>query len=361
MSLAHKHNCTCCNQAKPVSINRAFQFDPTRTLTVRNRFSTDLTKRFRALKGAIRTSIVTRDGFGLKNQPRLVTFAAGDIRPAGFNQFAFPRSQDKVSAFMQWLREQENIGILEISEGQQIGEAVETAWTNQYIQSAYQKGILRGRTELVKAGYDVKPISKEFGGINAVFNQPFHVDRVGLAYTRTFTGLKGITDEMDKQISSVLAQGLAEGRNPIELARQINKKVDAIGITRAKTLARTEVIRAHHQATIQEYKNAEVAGVSVKAEFKTAGDSRVCVICQGLEGRVFTLKEAEGIIPVHPNCRCVFLPLDVTGLNPQEVKQLIKETEREGRRQAAVIEERRNERIARERAQRRARQRRRAS
>jgi SPP1 gp7 family putative phage head morphogenesis protein len=73
-------------------------------------------------------------------------------------------------------------------------------------------------------------------------------------------------------------------------------------------LARTEIIRAHHIATIQEYRNWGVEGITVKGEWKTAGDDRVCSKCEQLEGKIFTLDEIEPMIPLHPLCRCIALP-----------------------------------------------------
>jgi hypothetical protein len=52
-----------------------------------------------------------------------------------------------------------------------------------------------------------------------------------------------------------------------------------------------------------------VVGVTVEAEWSTAGDDRVCGECQGLEGIEYTLDQIEGMIPVHPSCRCVALPV----------------------------------------------------
>ena len=77
---------------------------------------------------------------------------------------------------------------------------------------------------------------------------------------------------------------------------------------RAEMIARTELIRAHHLATIQEYRNWGVLGIKVKGEWKTAGDSRVCERCAELEGKIFTLDEIEPMIPFHPLCRCLALP-----------------------------------------------------
>ena len=38
---------------------------------------------------------------------------------------------------------------------------------------------------------------------------------------------------------------------------------------------------------------------------------RVCPDCGGYEGEIFTVDEAEGIIPLHPNCRCCWIPSEV--------------------------------------------------
>jgi len=144
------------------------------------------------------------------------------------------------------------------------------------------------------------------------------MDRIGLLYGRTFSGLKGITAAMDTQISRVLAQGMADGDGPRLLARKLIATINGTGMgelaitdtlgrfipaaRRAEMLARTEIIRAHHNATIQEYRNWAVEGVKVKAEFVTAGDDRVCDRCAALEREVFTLDRIEGMIPLHPNC-----------------------------------------------------------
>jgi SPP1 gp7 family putative phage head morphogenesis protein len=50
-------------------------------------------------------------------------------------------------------------------------------------------------------------------------------------------------------------------------------------------------------------------GVTVDAEYTTADDNKVCPKCRQLEGNVYTIDEARGIIPVHPNCRCAWNPV----------------------------------------------------
>lgn len=297
---------------KGILVNAVLQMDPTRTLTLRKKFVADVDKRFLALKKLITVSIVLNDCFGLK--PRVTApkpfFIQAAAKPG---QFAFDRSSAKVEAFMAWLAEQEAAGVLQMVQKSRIGGAVEQPWTNIYIDTAYQRGIRRGRQELRNQGVDIPGFgdSQLRDPIMTAFNQPIHADRVGLIYTRAYSDLKGITSAMDTQISRVLAQGIAEGRGPRELARTINERVDAIGITRARTLARTEVIRAHHSANIQEYRNAGIEGVSVKAEWSTAGFN-VCARCLDMaKSGPYTLDEIEYKIPLHPSCRCVAIPIVV--------------------------------------------------
>jgi len=317
---ARKIDTIITQKEKATAVSR---YDPTRTTHLRNAFVRDLNKRFRALRGIIRRAIIEQDCFGMLDKEfKVVTLAAPDFSLPGRKAFAFPRSEQKVNAFMNWLQGQEAKGILEVGTMQQIGTPIETAWTNKYIKDSYQRGVIRARMEMKGAGYKVPPLS-ETGGISASMSTPFHMDRVGVLYTRVFQELKGITSQMDTQISRVLTQGIADGKNPRELAklltRTISGPVGDLGITdtlgrfipaerRARTLARTEVIRAHHQGNIQEMKNWAVEGVKVKAEWVTAG-YKVCPECAALEGKVFSLNEIQNMIPLHPNCRCVAIPV----------------------------------------------------
>jgi len=226
-------------------------------------------------------------------------------------QFEFTRSDQKINMFMQWLKEMERKHILTVTSraDTRVGEA---PWTNLYIQSAYQRGLARARAELRRKRYDVPSATGvDFTGRNPIavaFNQPFHADRVAMIYTRSYNELKGVTNAMDQQISRVLAQGLAEGLSPYDMARTLTNRVDAIGKNRGRTLARTEVVYAHHQATINEYEQWGATGVTVQAEWLTAGFG-VCPICAPREGKIYSLEQVRGMIPVHPNCRCCAIPV----------------------------------------------------
>ena len=294
-------------------------FDPTHTTSLRNAFARDMRKRFNELMKVVVISVVDNDCFGLTD--RIATF---QMIPTGEGAFSFPRSSGKIEAFMEWLRQQVERGILTIGQFYQIGEAIEEAWTNMYVFDSYKRGIARARSEMIRAGMSIPSII-DSGGIEAVLaGTPFHMDRVGILYSRVFNALKGITSDMDRVISQILAQGMIDGDGPALIARKLVAAIDGQGLgslgifdslgrfipakVRAEILTRTEIIRAHHLATIQEYRNWGVLGITVKAEWSTAKDDRVCEQCASLEGQVFELDEVESMIPVHPQCRCLALP-----------------------------------------------------
>lgn len=291
--MSHVHS-EACNHAPHALRNNAARKDPTHTTRVRIQFEQNINARFRRLKGIIRKALLDQDVMGVKTNATV----------PGTRAFEFLRSGDKVAAFMTWLKAQEDDLIFDIRVGTPVASASNQHWANVYIDTAYQKGLASAATQLRKGGVEV-----EQRWIDSAFFRPVHADRIGLIYTRVYTELVGITEAMDQQVSRVLAQGIAEGRGMMDIARSINERVDAIGRTRARTLARTEVISAHAEASLNSYQEAGLEGVRVQAEWTTAGDDQVCPDCQALEGKTYKMDEARGLIPLHPNCRCAWLPV----------------------------------------------------
>lgn len=269
------------------SFANASRIDPTRTVMLRREFERELLQRLREVAAAAVDRIEGQNVFRI------------NVR----NAFEFATTGSKVDDFMTWLRSMVDRDVLEIKVGAPL-KSSRDAWTSVYIKSAYQKGIARAASQMRKGGVRVSD-----RWVNAALLRPVHADRAGIAYTRTFTTLKGITAAMDTKISQSLALGLAEGRSPKQIARMISDNIESIGVTRARVLARTEVINAHAEATLNSFEEANIEGVEIESEFTTAQDNKVCPKCSELEGKKYTLQEARGVIPVHPNCRCAWLPV----------------------------------------------------
>ena len=323
-SCVHNHEATI---ERPFTLSAALRFDPSRLWGLKKRFMADMSMRFQNVKKDVQTSIVDNDCFAIQDKALILPFKSLTATPV--RAFDFPRTADKVEAFMAWLWKQEELYILS---GGKRGFAIsivpgaggiEKAWTDIYIQSAYQQGIRRGNQELRKAGFKIPAIQEASpfsSGLAAAMSQPVHADRVGLIYSRTYEDLKSVLNVTNAAIrrqiadglSSGLAKGIADGKNPRVIARELYKDtahhIDAIGKVRARAIARTEIMRAHTEAITAEFSNADIdMDMIVLAEWETGSDP--CPICADLaDGGPYKIEEIRQLIPVHPNCGCVPLP-----------------------------------------------------
>jgi len=322
MTLITQANCGCAARFMKDGTDRR---DPTGTTTIRLKWEREVNRRFRALSTLITRAMVTLDVMGLVSgtndrdivmgvMGRMFDQSVGLAMDAVPPRYAFARSANRVNSFMAWLEEQQRLGILEIRTGTAVRAAARSSWQNVYIDSAYQKGI---RDTYGRINSDDPRL--QTGRVRGAFNRPIHADRVGLIYTRAFESLVDVNRKTAAGIRGVLAEGMAEGRHPREIARRMVDRVDKIGIARARTIARTETIAAHAEASLNSFREAGIEGVNVVAEFATAGDDEVCPECEALEGREYSLDEASGIIPVHPNCRCTFIPSVKDGYEPEDL------------------------------------------
>ena len=93
--------------------------------------------------------------------------------------------------------------------------------------------------------------------------------------------------------------------------RQIGSLTKQMDAERFAAYLVTQGIHAHSEGQLDSFEKLGVEEVGVMAEWITAGDDRVCERCAVLEGAVLKVKEARGLIPRHPNCRCAWLPANV--------------------------------------------------
>lgn len=326
------HNAKQSTRKKVASPLRA---DPTRTTTLRRRFETEMRKRFNRLKAKIKHLLVVEDVFGLRpknlnplsigntlGSPRNeATMGVANIGPPAnhaesisaspvYNQrWRFLTDDAKVDQFGQWLGTQ----YPDIVPGE-LGN-VDDAWFTAYTEEGYRKGAGRAfddvRKPMLASGNEGN--MSWFAGsrdefLRQSFARPVAIGKVKLLAGRVFTELKGVTQTMSQQLTRELADGLVQGMSPREISRRMANRVDNLTRTRANVIARTEIIRAHGEGQLDALETLGVDKVGVMAEWSTTGDDRVCQLCLPLEGSVLSVKEARGLLPRHPNCRCAYVP-----------------------------------------------------
>jgi SPP1 gp7 family putative phage head morphogenesis protein len=108
-----------------------------------------------------------------------------------------------------------------------------------------------------------------------------------------------------KQLRAVLAEGVDLGESIPKITKRIKEFYTNGYERRAQIVARTEVIAAANEGAIQGFKEAGVEYM----EFYAALDERICPDCSALHEQIFYVKDAKNIIPIHPQCRCTWLPV----------------------------------------------------
>ncbi len=285
--------------------------DPSKTFTQRKAFEREMKRRFRELRKVIHEAVVELDVLGLGVVKQFDPLHANALSR---RQYQFKTAPEKADAFLQWV-EEEMARILELHTGpaMAVSKAASNNWMTKYIDNAYKQGMNRALEERRLAG--IAPQLVEYKGrrlIDAAFSSPMHSERVGLLYARAYTDLRGVTQQMAAGMARTLAQGIAEGTSPRKLAPLLERHVVPLvvkgsgkvlsGEARALMIARTETVRAHHVATVSSYRAAGLHLGKIMAEWRATPDDRVCEECAALDGKVFTLDQIEGMIPVHPNC-----------------------------------------------------------
>lgn len=286
------------------------KIDPSRTKTLRDKWVREFNARFNALKGKINRLVIEDDAFGWRDKNQLPTFNT---------RWRFLSDDRKLEEFKRWIRDQLAITVLARRSLVGADDAIDS-WLHDYIEQAYNKGVARAfddvrrPTSVVLPTGTVAGAKQEFIGS---FGGRIGVGRVKLLASRALDDLVGVTDAMATKMGRILVDGMIEGKSPWDVAREINKEV-SIGANRAKTIARTETLRAHNEGALDAMEDLGVDKIGVMVEWDTTeigitkrGYPSPCPLCAPLDGMVLTLKEAHGMFPRHPNCMCVPIPANV--------------------------------------------------
>lgn len=290
--------------------------DPSRTISLLRPLASRLKARFARLKLKLWHLLVTEDAFVLKPRVNPLT---------GNARFDFPTDPEKIAAFKEWLRAELGKDFLGASDAE--------LW-KAYAEAGMKKGLARAFDDTKRSEATIAAGAEKldfYAGtrdefLRSAFQQPVAVEKVQLLAGRSFGDMEGVTQQMVTSMTRTLTDGLVQGKGPREIARDMNRDVEGIGQARALTIARTEIVRAHAEGQLVALEKMGVKEVGVMVEWSTAGDGRVCPECEAMAGVVLTIEEAQGQIPLHPNCRCAWIPAGVgEGQAPERDREAIAE------------------------------------
>ena len=176
-------------------------------------------------------------------------------------------------------------------------DAAAEAWDKSVVPMITE--IYLGAYELAIEGGELSPAHRQLepGVLNA--------EALEWIATRSLSMAQMVNGTTKDELRRVLALGFEEGESVPQLTKRIQQYYQNGYEKRATMVARTEVIAASNEGAIQGY---EKEGI-LKAEFYASLDERLCVECEALHGTVRAINETHGVIPVHPDCRCTWIPL----------------------------------------------------
>jgi SPP1 gp7 family putative phage head morphogenesis protein len=100
-----------------------------------------------------------------------------------------------------------------------------------------------------------------------------------------------------------LVNGIALGRNPIQVARTAMRLGLGQSFTRMQTIARTEQLRTYRQTSLMSY---QASNVVIGYKRLSARDDRTCIACLAADGRFYRVEDG---FDEHPNGRCSLIPV----------------------------------------------------
>ena len=115
------------------------------------------------------------------------------------------------------------------------------------------------------------------------------------------------TQELAQELSHVMAESFMTGESGYKTAQKIQERF-GVGAYNARRLIRTENTYITGQAELESYEKSKIK------EYKYAAlmDERTSKICRELDGKIFSLSEAQAgknYPPMHPFCRSSSIPI----------------------------------------------------
>lgn len=122
----------------------------------------------------------------------------------------------------------------------------------QYVRVSYAKGTAQEHANLKNQSPVYQAARKTAAEVIA---QPAYQNRIALLAAREWEEMEGLGAQVKKDMARVLVDGIARGRNPREVAKDLTRQI-GIEESRANRIARTEITTALRRARWDEHDDA---------------------------------------------------------------------------------------------------------
>lgn len=125
---------------------------------------------------------------------------------------------------------------------------------NGYVAPAYERGTNQAFTNLTVQS----PVyASAVQDVNQIFFSPEYQLRIGIVAAKEYQVIKGFSDDMVKDTTRILSDGIALGKSPREIASEIQSRTGAAK-SKARLISQTEIPMALRQAGWAESDQASI-------------------------------------------------------------------------------------------------------
>lgn len=269
------------------------KLDPSRTVTLRRQLLKEVDVIFAGLRDALWSFLVTRNelALDLSVDPKLI----------GNTKHLLATDNEKIDAFRAWF-EKSTQGLGSVG----TKTPINPFW-KKFVERSYTQGAERAFAEVKK----IVPVTKgEVSKLNASkasfmeqFNTKTGKDKVQVLSGRVFSEIKGMTADMNKKMTVALTENMVKGKSPTAIANILSDVLN-VSKNRARTIVRTEIVRAQAEGQLDALEELGVTEVAIAVEWLCMANA--CKLCTSMKTVTLTITQARGAIPRHPNCQCAF-------------------------------------------------------
>lgn len=145
--------------------------------------------------------------------------------------------------------------------------------------------------------------AKTKAGIAAVISDSIDSGRALDATRKMISGSVGLTSRQSSAALKVYEKAFAEGLSHEEALDEMARYSERALRYREELIAQTESAAASSAGLLAAFDENDIREVEWAADLGPG----CCEVCQERDGTVYSIDEAEGMLPAHPGCECAWL------------------------------------------------------
>lgn len=282
----------------------------------------------------------------LLNSVMIIELVEPMIDPRWFGDDITTNSADRIDSFESRLEEilYRNVlipvrTILDTS-SQEISQLGAQRFYNEWAAKHHVNNVVDTTTKSNKHFRTKLPLDADIT-TNAWFISTY--DKARTIARKAYNYIKGQVSRLITKTVGRYSNVVQTGTDPSTILKEVKNDIETT-LSEVQSTAQDNVYAAYATGQVAAIKNLPIQAVSVIVEWQVRRDnsgkidSKVCPLCKILDGHVFTPDQIEGLLPRHPNCRCVFRTALVTAITPdmraasqlavEESRRLSKEAKR---------------------------------